>query len=646
MPTPFCAEDLRLYRAISSLDCAPDDGMGVCAVQSIDAGSGDVLTNLWLVPTDGAAPQQFTQGDADDSPRWSPDGASIAFLATRGASRQVYLIARSGGEARQITSLATGVTSADWMPDGKRMLICTSMIIDPEHPDADPPEDADHPADAPRVATRLPFKLDGPGEKTNTALHLHVLDMQSGNTTQLTHGFFDVTSAEASPDGQYIAYTRTREGRLAHRSDLWVVAADGSGARQLSRDLASVQSPRWSRDGKSIVVTGSDVDGDAQMRLWLVAVADAVVEPLGSDAIEIVLGSSVRWLPDTPAIVAVVARSGRQHLARISVPGGDVTPLVTGDRHISMAAVSRQGLLYVDQDARSPQEVCCADLQGNEQKKLTQFNAWWNDRLLPDVQVGRFDVPDGNGGREQIDGWLLRPAGQKGPTPVLVDLHGGPASYVLLDFRSHVYWYVLLGLGWSILAVNAAGSSSYGREFSARVLGRWGECDLDQHLAAVDALRSDGLADERVAVTGKSYGGYLAAWAVCTTSAFKAAVVSAPVTSLEHHFGTSDSGYYSDAYSMGGAPWERRDLMHRLSPLERVEGVRTPTLILQGDADNRCPKSQAEAFFTGIMAGTQTPARLVLYPNGDHHFFENGKTDHRIDAVQRCVDWLERWAKA
>lgn len=645
MPTPFCAEDLRLYRAISSLDCAPDDGMGVCAVQSIDAGSGDALTNLWLVPADGAAPRQFTQGDADDAPRWSPDGASIAFLATRGASRQVHLISRSGGEARQISNLASGVISADWMPDGKRMLICTSMVIDPEHPDADPPEDADPPADAPRVATRLPFKLDGPAEKTNTALHLHVLDVQRGNTTQLTHGFFDVTSAAASPDGQFIAYTRTSEGRLAHRSDLWVVAADGSGARQLTRDLASVQSPRWSQDGKSIVVTGSDVDGDAQMRLWLVAVADAAVEPLGSDSIEIVLGSSVYWLPDAPAVVAVVARSGRQHLARISVPDGKVTPLVTGDRHVSMAAVSRQQLMYVDQDARSPQEICCADLQGGGQKKLTQFNAWWNDRVLPDVQVRRFDVPDGNGGREQVDGWLLRPPGQNGPTPILVDMHGGPASYVLLDFRSHVYWYVLLGLGWSILAVNAAGSSSYGREFSARVLGRWGECDLDQHLAAVDALRSEGLADERVGVTGKSYGGYLAAWAVCTTPAFKAAVVSAPVTSLEHHFGTSDSGYYSDAYSMGGAPWERRDLMHRLSPLERVERVRTPTLILQGDADNRCPKSQAEAFFTGIMAGTQTPARLVLYPNGDHHFFENGKTEHRIDAVQRCVDWLERWVK-
>jgi len=82
MPTPFCAEDLRLYRANSSLDCA-HDGLGVCAVHSIDAGSGDTLTNLWLVRTDGTAPQQFTQGDVDDAPRWSSDGASVAFLATR-----------------------------------------------------------------------------------------------------------------------------------------------------------------------------------------------------------------------------------------------------------------------------------------------------------------------------------------------------------------------------------------------------------------------------------------------------------------------------------------------------------------------------------------------------------------------------------
>jgi dipeptidyl aminopeptidase/acylaminoacyl peptidase len=206
-----------------------------------------------------------------------------------------------------------------------------------------------------------------------------------------------------------------------------------------------------------------------------------------------------------------------------------------------------------------------------------------------------------------------------------------------------VYWYVLASQGWSILALNPVGSSSYGRQFSSRAKRRWGECDLDQQLAAVETLRTEGRADERLAITGKSYGGYLSAWAIGNSTAFRAAVVSSPVTSIESHFGVSDSGYYADAYSMYGEPSVKRDEMRALSPLSYVEKVLTPTLILQGEADERCPVCQAEELFTGIMTATDTPAEMVIYPGGSHHFYEKGKPSHREDMIRRLVQWLTRW---
>ncbi len=162
-------------------------------------------------------------------------------------------------------------------------------------------------------------------------------------------------------------------------------------------------------------------------------------------------------------------------------------------------------------------------------------------------------------------------------------------------------------------------------------------------MAAVETLQREGLADDRVAIAGKSYGGYLSAWAIGHSERFRAAVVLAPVGNLETHYGTSDSGYYADPYAMCGSPSLNRDTSTKLSPMRYVEKARTPTLFLQGAEDERCPRCQSEELFVTLMRAGDTPAEMVLYPGGSHHCFESGKPEHRVDAVRRTVDWLERW---
>jgi dipeptidyl aminopeptidase/acylaminoacyl peptidase len=648
MTTPFQPGDLRLYQTITDLDCVPASSVAACQVQSIDSDNDGVTTRIWLVPTDGRAPLQLTSGNADSMPRWSPDGTRLAFLSNRGAGQQVYMIDPGGGEARQLSHIPSGVSSIDWAPDGKKLVVCCTLRVNPEmRGDHGKEQNANWSSDAPKVIWRLPYKMDGVGYILNSEIHAYTLDAASGEATSLTGGSYQVMSTRFSPDSRSIAYTRTREGRLAHRTDLWLMNADGSYQRQVTFDLASVSYPTWSPDGRHIVLTGSRDDGDAQLRLWRYDVQGGSVTPLGDDSIEIVSGQNVHWMPDSSGVVVVLARHGRQEVAAISVPDGRVRHLLTGDRHISRMACASGCLAYVSQDASSPNELWRADLQGREESRLTDFNAWWRDRIVPTVEAKRFNVPDGEGGFEQVDGWLLRPpkvdGADDGATPLLVDAHGGPASYVLLDYNMHTYWYVLVSRGWSVLALNPVGSSSYGREFSSRLRQHWGKYDLDQHLAAIEDLRQQGLVDDRIAITGKSYGGFLSAWAVCNTTAFRAAVVSAPVTSLENHFGVSDSGYYADTYSMYGELKAKRDVMRELSPMDYVENVRTPTLILQGEADERCPKCQAEELYTGIMVSTQAKAELVLYPGASHHFLESGKPSHRVDAATRLVEWMERW---
>ncbi|MDB5581182.1 MAG: peptidase [Bradyrhizobium sp.] len=150
--------------------------------------------------------------------------------------------------------------------------------------------------------------------------------------------------------------------------------------------------------------------------------------------------------------------------------------------------------------------------------------------------------------------------------------------------------------------------------------------------------------NEKWAIAGKSYGGYLAAYAIGHCEQLCAAVISAPVSDLEGHFGTSDSGYYSDPYAFLGDPFEEKEVRDNSSPIKEADRASIPTLILQGEADERCPKNQSEQLFVRLARKPDLPVEMVLYPNGSHHFFERGDPKHRVDAVARLVRWIKDWS--
>lgn len=205
-----------------------------------------------------------------------------------------------------------------------------------------------------------------------------------------------------------------------------------------------------------------------------------------------------------------------------------------------------------------------------------------------------------------------------------------------------MFWQVLCSRGWIVLALNAVGSASYGREFCQRLAGHWGEYDAPQHEAVIRQLQAEGLCDERVALSGKSYGGYLGAWLTGHSTLFKAAVVLAPVGNIETHYGTSDGGYYADPLYVASSPHFDRARARRLSPLQYIERSITPTLFMQGKDDERCPKCQSEEMFVSLTRAGETPSELVLYPGEHHDFLGAGAPACRMDAAQRIVAWVER----
>lgn len=640
MSQPFTIEDLFLHQKVTALAAAPDGRSVACTLRSVDREKDDYISCIWSVPLAGGAPRQLTRGPGQDkSPRWSPDGSQLAFVSDRGGSPRVHLLARDGGEAAPLGELPGAISDLRWMPDGKALVVSAAVTVDPDWRGRranglQPKQRKVQPC----VAWKLPYKADGIGFTLAREIHLFRLDARTGEHRQLTDGPFDVLAFGVAPNARHLAYARTRAGRFAHRSDLWVCDADGSRPRQLTHDFATVMSPLWSPDGQWIAFGATVQEGDAQTNLYVLEFASGRVQRIGDADLQVADVESVHWSPDSRSLVFTRAHRGRHHVVRVSVPDAQLQVLVAGDRQVGAFVPAGDTMVFTVDHPSQPSEVHACPRDGSE-RQLSEFNGWWKERTPILAEAWEFQAPDGRGGTETIEGWLLRAEGRTGPLPLLNDVHGGPASYALLDFDTNVYWQVLCSRGWAVLALNAVGSASYGREFCDRLAGHWGEYDLPQHLAAVRQLRDEGVCDDRVAIAGKSYGGYLSAWAIGNSNLFRAAVVMAPVGNIETHYGTSDGGYYADPYYMGTEDRFDRGLAKALSPMTHVEKATTPTLFMQGADDERCPKCQSEELFVSLMCAGDTPAELVLYPGEDHHFLGEGAPSVRQDAAERIVDW-------
>jgi dipeptidyl aminopeptidase/acylaminoacyl peptidase len=351
------------------------------------------------------------------------------------------------------------------------------------------------------------------------------------------------------------------------------------------------------------------------------------------------------WTADGARILFTAADSGNANLHWVAAVDGERGHVTLGQRQLPdwSLAPSTNRVAFVFTDLDTPADVAVIDVNGGSERRLTRVNAALLDELdyTPPLRR-RFTTPHG-----EIDGWVMRGAGAPAPGPLLVDIHGGPHSYFGSVFPlTPFYWLAAVARGWTVVAVNPTGSGSYGLEFARTLRGRWGEYDLPEQMAAVDALVAEGIADpERLAVTGYSYGGYMTSWVVGHTDRFKAAVIGAPVTNLESFHGASDIGMWFGPFEMGGPLIEAREVFRRLSPISSVDQVATPCLVLHGEADDRCPIGQGEEWFIALRAQGK-PAEMVRYPGGSHAFRGAGRPSHRLDYTLRLIDWIERYGLA
>jgi dipeptidyl aminopeptidase/acylaminoacyl peptidase len=645
---PFQPGDVWRLRSVGDPQVSTDGARVAYVVGEPDPVTDASATTIWVAPTDGGAPARpFSAGPHDTSPRWSPDGSRLAFLADRGGEghgSQLYVASLDGGEPQPITAAPFGVTAVSWSPDGARLAYVARTGAWKEPGDRTAVENA-----GPRMVTGLRSRFDSVGWFDARRSHVFVIPVAGGPPRQVTDGDFDDTDPAWSPDGRWLAFVSDRGAGRADRDqrDVWVVGTSGRfRPRRLTRGLGTVAGPRWSPDGRSIAFAGHEHGVDnfaANVELLVVAVRPSgppvsLSAPLDRSVagLQRPPGDTHAWSADGTSVLFLAADGGAQRLYRASLADPDPHVVVGGDRQILAFGASAEVLAFVPVWPSAAPEVICADGDGRHERRVSDANADLRRsvRYAP-VRRARHTTADGL----EVDAFILSPPGPAPgvPAPTVLEIHGGPHGAHPQASMMPLY-QSLAAAGYVVVLANPRGSQGYGQAFTEACVGDWGGKDFDDLMGALDALIDGGVADAaRLFVGGYSYGGFMASWAVGHTDRFRGACVSAPVTDLVSMWGTTDIPYFLEA-EIGGTPWEAPDAYRAHSPVTYVADMTTPVLVLHWDGDLRCPVGQGDELFAALRRQGRD-VELVRYPGGFH---VTRTPSQLVDYIGRHLDWFAR----
>jgi len=643
-------DDLFRIQRVSDPRVSPDGKWVAYVVATPDLAADKSTSRIWMVAAAGGDPIPLTaKGSSAASPRWSPDGKYLGFLATRGedAESQVWLLNRLGGEAEQLTTIKQGVGSFVWSPDGGRL----ALEID----DMTPDQAGDTTwigikakTQRPYVIDRLQFKRDGTGYLDRRRTHLYVFDLRTkGAARQITSGGWDDEGPAWSPDGRLIAFTSNRDSVDGNdNSDVWVVASDDTSKGATTRRLTSTPGPdgdpEWSPDGKWILYDRQP-SGEPIAMIYDPGQL-AIIDASGGQprAVTAALDRNIRaerWAPDGKSLYGILEDEGDNYLVRVDATSGAVTRLVGGGpdgREVNGYSLGADGTIAALISApHLPNEIFLVEAAGPRQ--LTRTNQPLLDSLrLADVRELHFKSRDGTA----VEAFLYLPpdyqTGRRYPT--LLRIHGGPVSQFDRSFNSEGQLFA--ARGYAVVMTNPRGSSGYGAKFARAIFADWGNKDFDDVMAAVDEAVRQGVADaDRLGVGGWSYGGILTNYVITKSTRFKAAISGASEALYTSNYGHD---HYQNLWEIElGLPWTHQRAWDRISPFWSVAKITTPTLWMGGDKDWNVPIMNSEQMYQAMRRLGRT-TQLVVYPGQSHGI---SKPTYQKDRWQRNLEWYGRFLK-
>jgi dipeptidyl aminopeptidase/acylaminoacyl peptidase len=628
-PRPIQKEDLFKFQWLQGGKLSPDGEYVVYVVSHIveadddnDLDADQEYSTLYLLDIVNGAARKMTSGKyKDSSPAWSPDGKTIAFVSDRDETPQIYLLPVDGGEAQQLTEFAQGASNPVWSPDGTMIAFTARKDWGEKKPDR---------SQDPYVIKRPVWRFDAMGDLELAQTNVHIIDIDSSETTQLTTGETVDGNVQWSPDGQHLLFVRMMhpDSFKSIFPTVHMVDHDGAITDLITHDWGYAGPAYWLPGGERIAFIGRPDDGrpigtHSDLYVYNIKTDTFDNRTLG---MQHNIGGGLEGraptigLRNAPLLISEdgayayqqVQRGGNVHIYQYALTGdAEATVTVHGDRTVSLLDRVGDTLLYAVDTINDPHDLYVT-VDGQE-RRLTYLNASLMQQfVLPEWVNLHFKGSDG----ADVEGWFVKPVTGADHAPTILWIHGGPHSAQgnHFAFDSQVF----AGAGYGVLFVNHRASTGYGDDFSTAIKGDWGNLDYHDLMAGVDYAIEQGLADaDQLGCCGISGGGNLSSWIIGQTRRFRAAIPQNPVTNWQSFYGVSDIGVWFAVEELGGHPHEIPDVYAKCSPITYAHTCTTPTLMIQCEHDWRCPPEQSEQFYTVLKANGCT-TEMLRQPGGSH----------------------------
>ena len=630
-------EDVLTIRELNNLNLSPDGKQIAFVVNEPNDTKSPReprVSNVWVVPADGRQPPHpLIPGLKNaNSPSWSPDGRTLAFLSDRVAadanaesSLQIYLLRAGETRAVRLTNVPGDVDQYEWSPDGKKIAFL-----------------ARDQATAEEQARRAAGDDANIQPETNLKYsRLWVVSVSDKEATQVTKQNVEIIEFAWSPAGDEFALIVAPTPRDEDSYNLSLVIinrATGELTRTLTKNVVPITGIlSWSPDGQWVTFYEFPPTKESNNWLSLARARGGEIRPLLKDYRGSVLRSE--WSPDSKSLMALSVEGTSEVITRISVDTGAFQKIRDVIRSQWGANLSTNGetIAYLAQTAESADDIWVIE-KNSQPRQITDFN--------PQTKSWAFGKVSEVVWKNSKDGLLRRgvlitpPNYQRGNLyPTIVNTHPGDTAW-WTGFHASRWWdwgQLLASNGYVVFLPNTRGVTGEGGAMHATI-DHWGEMAFQDLMDGVDYLIAQKIADpNRLGIGGWSNGGFMTEYAIARTTRFKAAVALAGHSDFYSLYGTS---YLRDGLRRTSrqSPYNNRAWYDEHSPITFAKNCRTPTLLLHGQLDPGVPVSQASEFYTALKdAGVET--ELVIYPRERHSLQEYS---HRLDLQRRMLAWFRK----
>jgi dipeptidyl aminopeptidase/acylaminoacyl peptidase len=695
---PMTFLDVQHLRTIGSPAPSRDGRSLLYTLSTPDWKEARRQTDLYLVSLQQglASTRQmtFTKDKNETAPAWAPDGSFFAFLSNREAPEnassrnQVYVMRPDGGEARRVTDARDGVADFAFSRDGKWLAYKSGKSGEEQlHRlplaaiDAGPGEQlTKHPtgvgdwrwapdsrriyfaspdtADADEKARRdKRFTVNIRNMETPLA-SLWALDLDPHRTTRLTQdAAFSVAGFTISNDGKWLAFLGQSPKRYERNitaanlyADAYLLDTAGGGLERLTNNREVGEStPRFSPDSRTIAFAAPDDVEKYSMtneRVYVRAVADRgkPFRKLGASFDgDVTVGF---WAKDGSTIYFNDGVKATSQVLALDVKANAVRQLTHEKGSLTASLDDDSGVLLLNYaDGATPPALFT--VAGVEQlgtraawKQLTDANPQVRGFALGEQEEITWTSKDGS----MVGGVLVRPVGyEKGRRyPLIVAIHGGPASADVLGFNGGYNSQVYAGAGYAVLRPNYRGSTNYGQKHKNDIVGNYFAPGFDDIMTGVDQLVAQGIADpDRMGALGWSAGGHWSNWILVSTDRFKAISSGAGTSNWISMYAQSDVQRNRQYYLGNKLPYDDFDAYWNQSPLKYIKRAKTPTMIHVVEGDPRVPSPQSVELHMALKQ-LGVPTELFMYPGSTH-----GITDPRNQLAKAMSEmaWMDYYVR-